>query len=258
LLLVVQMFTRALTRLPSSSLVHGITAAGLGAPDPARARQQHRVYVRALEGCGLQVDRLPPAEAFPDSVFIEDVAVCTPSCVIVTRPAAASRRGEVALIEPLLRERFDCVEAIVEGTLDGGDVMAVGTHYFIGLSTRTSSAGARELTEILARHGLSGSMVACKGLLHLKTGLTYLEDGKLLGLAAVANLPPFRDFERLIVPPGEDYAANCVRINEHVLMPAGYPRTKALLDKHRYQVVEVDSSEFRKLDGGLSCLSLRY
>jgi dimethylargininase len=105
--------------------------------------------VRALEGCGLTVEVLAAADEYPDSVFIEDVAVCTPSCVILTRPGAASRRGEAALIAADLASRFDCVERIEDGTLEGGDVMMVGTHFFIGLSGRTDAAGARRCAKSL-------------------------------------------------------------------------------------------------------------
>jgi len=146
------MFTRALTRRPSRSLAHGISTAGLGKPSLELARTQHRAYVRALEDCGLTVEILAAADEYPDAVFIEDVAVCTPSCVILTRPGAASRRGEAALVAADLARRFDCVERIEDGSLDGGDVMMVGTHFFIGLSGRTDAAGARQMREILARH----------------------------------------------------------------------------------------------------------
>jgi dimethylargininase len=252
------MFTRALTRAPSSSLASGLTTAKFGQPDPARARAQHRAYASALEASGLQVDVLPALDEYPDSVFIEDVAVCTPTCAVVTRPGADSRRGEAALVEPWLREHFDCIESLAGGTLDGGDVLAVGTHYFIGLSRRTNRTGARELIEILARHGLTGSTVAFDGALHLKTGATYLEGGRLLVLDALARLPAFRDFERLVVAPDEAYAANALWINDRVLLPAGHPRTRNLIERTGYDVVEVEMSEFRKLDGGVTCLSLRF
>jgi dimethylargininase len=252
------MFSRALTRRPGSTLADGISTAGLGKPGLELARAQHRAYVHALEKCGLIVEVLPPSDEYPDAVFIEDVAVCTPSCVILTRPGAASRRGETALVATDLATRFDCVERIEHGTLEGGDVMMVGTHFFIGLSVRTNAAGARELREILTRHGLSGSTVAFEGMLHLKTGVSYLENGVLLATGTAAAHPQFADFRVLEVPHDEAYAANSVWVNDRVLMPSGHPRTRARIEAAGYAVIEVDTSEFRKLDGGVSCLSLRY
>jgi dimethylargininase len=252
------MFNHAIARKPGRTLAEGLTTAGLGKPDFELARIQHRDYVRALEGCGLKVEVLAAADDFPDSVFVEDVAVCAPSCVILTRPGAASRRGEAALIAADLEARFECVERIEHGTLDGGDVMMVGTHYFIGLSERTNTTGAREFREILARHGLSGSTVSFEGMLHLKSGVAYLENDNLLATREAGAHPQFASFHVLEVPRAEAYAANSVWVNDRVLMPSRYPRTRALVEKAGYTVVEVDTSEFRKLDGGVSCLSLRY
>jgi len=254
----VRVFSRALTRRPGRSLADGISTAGLGKPSLELAKAQHRAYVRALEDCGLTVEVLAAADEYPDAVFIEDVAVCTPSCVILTRPGAASRRGEAALVAADLARRFDCVERIEDGSLDGGDVMMVGTHFFIGLSGRTDAAGARQMREILARHGLTGSTVSFEGMLHLKTGLSYLENGVLLATAQAAAHPQFADFRVLDVPHDEAFAANSVWVNDRVVMPSGYPRTRARIEAAGYTVVEVDTSEFRKLDGGVSCLSLRY
>ena len=252
------MFSRAIARRPGRTLAAGISSAGLGKPDLDVAKVQHRAYVKALEGCGLMVDVLPPSDSYPDAVFVEDVAVCTPSCAILTRPGAESRRGEAALIAKAIDERFECVERIEEGTLEGGDVMMVGTHFFIGLSARTDAAGARQMREILARHGLSGSTVGLEGMLHLKTGLSYLENGVLLATRPAAAHPQFADLRVLEVADEEAYAANSVWVNDRVLMPTGYPRTRGLVEKAGYCVVEVETSEFRKLDGGVSCLSLRY
>jgi dimethylargininase len=250
-------YTRAITRKPGRTLADGITTAGLGKPDLELARIQHREYVRALEACGLEVDVLSATDEYPDAVFIEDVAVCTPSCVILTRPGAPSRFGEAALLAADLEKRFDCIERIEHGILDGGDVMTVGTHYFIGLSGRTNTQGARELREILARHGLSGSTVRVEGMLHLKTGVSYLENDVLLATREAGAHAQFAGLRMLEVPAAEAHAANSLWINDRVVMPAGYPRTRTLVGKAGYAIVEVDISEFRKLDGGVSCLSLR-
>lgn len=253
------MFKHAVVRTPSASIADGISSAGLGRPDYAKALDQHRDYVRALQDCGLSVTILPAADAFPDAVFVEDAALCTPHCAVVTRPGAPSRRGEAALMEPTLRgfyERLERIEA--PGTLDAGDVMMVGSHYYIGASARTNESGALQLLAILERYGMTGTVIPLTDVLHLKTGLAYLENGNLLAAGGFLERPEFREFNRVAVPPADAYAANCIWVNGSVIMPSGFPRTHARIAELGYRVVEVDTSQFRKLDGGVSCLSLRF
>jgi dimethylargininase len=162
----------AIARLPARTMVHGLSTAGLGEPDYEQAAGQHREYLAALRDCGLEITVLPPAEQYPDSVFVEDTAVCTPHCAVVSRPGALSRRGEAELMAPVLRRFYQRVEFIVEpGTLDAGDVMMVGSHCFIGLSSRTNEEGAAQLIAILERYGMSGSTLRVRAGLHLKSGL---------------------------------------------------------------------------------------
>jgi dimethylargininase len=251
-------FSHAIVRTPGRTLADSLTTARLGKVDLDLAKSQHRAYVRALETCGLAVHVLAAADEYPDAVFVEDVAVCTPSCAVLARPGAPSRRNEAALLSADLERRFECVERVGHGTLDGGDVLAVGTHYFIGLSGRTDPTGARELREILARHGLTGSIVNVTGRLHLKTGVSYLENGVLLATREAGADAAFAGLRLLEVPATEAYAANCLWLNDRVVMPSGYPRTRALVEQAGYAVLVVDMSEFQKLDGGVTCLSLRY
>ncbi|HSG90624.1 MAG TPA: arginine deiminase family protein [Pseudomonadales bacterium] len=253
------MFTHAITRLPAPSLVDGITTAGLGRPDFERALDQHAAYVDALRHCGLDVTVLPALPEFPDSTFVEDSALLTGRCAIVTRPGADSRRGEAELMRPELASRFAIVETIeAPGTLDAGDVMMVEDHFYIGLSERTNDAGAEQLIAILLRHGYTGSTVAMREMLHLKTGVNYLDRGRFLVTGEFVEARPFADFDRMEVPAAEAYAANSLWINGTVLVPAGFAQTRARIAALGYEVLDVDVSEFRKLDGGLSCLSLRY
>lgn len=254
------MFKQAITRTPCRALTAGISASGLGTPIYEHALEQHHAYVRALQACGLDVTVLPPAEEFPDSVFVEDAALCTPYCAVITRPGASSRRGEAELIAPALQRVYDNVERIVEpGTLDAGDVMMVGSHYYIGNSDRTNADGARQLIAILNKHGLTGSIIEMPSdVLHLKTGLAYLENNHLLAAGAFVTKPEFARYNVIEVPQSEGYAANCIWINDAVVMPAGYPRTRDTIAALGYKLIEVDTSEYRKLDGGVSCLSLRF
>lgn len=253
------MFSHAITRPPAASYADGITTSDLGPPELALALRQHDAYVRALRDCGLDVTVLEPAEAFPDACFVEDSALLTPRGAVLTRPGAASRRGEADLMEPEIEDRFERVARIeAPGTLDAGDVMMVGDHFYVGLSARTNAAGAEQLLAILRDFGLDGETVPMRDMLHLKTGVNSLEHNRLLVTGEFVGAPSFRGFECIEVPPEEAYAANSLWINDTVLVPAGCPRTLEAIRALGYSVVELDVSEFRKMDGGLSCLSLRY
>lgn len=240
-------------------MVEGITEANLGNPDYHKALFQHARYTDALRKLGLKIQVLEPDNRFPDSVFIEDVAVCTPHCAVITRPGAPSRRDEVSTIRDSIYSFYENVEQITEpGKLDGGDVMMAGTHFYIGLSGRTNKAGANQLIKILQQYNLSGSTVSLGEVLHLKTGISYLENNNLLVSGEFLEKEEFRDFNKIIVPPEEAYAANCVWINGSVIIPAGYPVTQKNIEEAGYQTITLEMTEFEKLDGGLSCLSLRF
>ena len=136
--------------------------------------------------------------------------------------------------------------------------MMVGEHFYIGISQRTNNQGAKQLIEILERYDMTGSTVPLKEMLHLKSGLSYLEQNKLLISGEFMNHPAFADFQRIEVDPGEAYAANSLWVNSTVLVPEGYPLTRDKIEQAGYPTLTLDVSEFRKLDGGLSCLSLRF
>jgi dimethylargininase len=254
-------FTRAIVRPPAATFTASITTSDLGAPDLALALEQHEAYCRALECLGLSLTRLLPDPEFPDSTFVEDTAVVTSGAAILTRPGAASRRGEVERIEPALRGWFPEPAAITEpGTIDGGDVCEAGRHFFIGLSTRTSPEGAAQLVEWLSRQDLSSSVIDIRGIpgpLHLKTGLSWLGERRLLATGKLAGHEALRGWEVVRVPEGENYAANSVRVNDALLVADGFPATCSLLRGWGYNLIPLGMSEFQKMDGGLSCLSVR-
>lgn len=240
-------------------MISGLTKADLGTPDYEKALLQHRQYITALERCGLEVLVLNAEESYPDSTFVEDVALLTTRCAIITRPAAASRRGETSHILPSLERYYSCIEKITPpGTLDGGDVMQVGEHFYIGISARTNLAGANQLISILERYEMSGSTVPVTECLHLKTGITCVSEKTLLATDAYVSRPEFAAFKVLPVTAAENGAANCIHINGKLLMPAGFPLVRQQLVAEGAQVIEIDISEYAKLDGGLTCLSLRF
>ncbi len=252
-------FTKAIVRIPCENMVKGLTGAGLGVPDHRKALVQHGKYIDALEQCGLEVVVLDADEGFPDSTFVEDTALMTSACAIVTIPGAASRKGETVSVREALKRHYERIESIVDpGTVDAGDIMMVGTRFYVGMSDRTNPEGARQTVEILKKHGLEGSIVPVEKALHLKTGVSYLENNTLAASSDFINHSAFEQFRLLPIEDEESYAANCVWINGTVLVPEGYPNAKKTIESAGYATVEVDVSEFMKLDGGLSCLSLRF
>src|SRR5829696_4221785 len=145
------MFSKAIVRVPGGNFASGLTTADLGVVDFERALQQHKAYCEALESCGLHLIRLAADERYPDSTFVEDTAVLTARCAVITRPGAASRLGEIDSIAPVLREQYRELHFILApGTIDGGDVCEAGEHFFIGVSQRTNEHGANQLARILA------------------------------------------------------------------------------------------------------------
>jgi dimethylargininase len=256
------MLYRAVVRPPSANFAAGLTSVNLGAPIYARAIKQHEQYCSALEQCGLELVRLEADEHHPDSTFVEDVAVITERGAILTRPGAPSRTGEVAGVREALAQFYSTLPSIHDpGTLDGGDICDVGNHFFIGISERTNQTGAHQLAEFLAELDYTSSFVdvrEVKGILHLKSGLAHLGDSRLVVIDALSSLDQFRNYDLIVVDRQEEYAANCVRINERVLVAAGHPELEKRLGELGYQTIPLEMTEFQKMDGGLSCLSLRF
>lgn len=255
------MFTNVIVRVPSKSVVDGISSANLGKPNYNLALKQHEDYVSALTKAGVNVTVLEPNDEFPDSCFVEDVALCTKKCVIITRPGAETRREEASLqdMQNALKKFFDNIEYIKEpGTIEAGDIMMVGDHFYIGESARTNRNGAEQMITILEKYGMTGSIVPLKEVLHLKTGLAYLENNNLLVAGEFKTSPEFEKFNKIEISPEEAYGANCIWVNDYVLVPEGYPNVQKAIENLGYKVLIVDTSEFRKIDGGLSCLSLRF
>jgi dimethylargininase len=255
-------FTHAIVRPPAANFADGITASDLGAPDLALALKQHEDYCRTLERLGLTLNRLAPDPDFPDSTFVEDAAIVTSKGAILTRPGAPSRAGEVTAMGSALGRWFPQLDRITPpGTLDGGDVCEAGDHFFIGVSHRTNKEGAAQLATWLEQRGFGASLIDIRnmpGMLHHKTGISWLGGRRLLAWPGIAGHEAFCGWEMVVVPKGEEYAANCIRVNDTVLIAKGFPQTAAQLRGLGYEVLPVDMSEYRKMDGGLSCLSVRW
>ncbi len=250
-------YVRAIARKPSPSSIHGLTTANLGKPDLDALSRQYRNYVDTLSDLGLEIIELEALADFPDSYFVEDTAVVTPEIAVIMRPGAASRRNEPDHLIGVL-ERFRTTARIESpGVIDGGDVLVVGKHCIIGLSERTNQQGAEHLHGILTEFGYQGDTVKVPEALHLKSSVNFLDTETLLVTRSCRTLDCLSGYQKLVVPDGEEYAANVVWVNDHILIPEGFPGTRQLLEQHGFAVIALPVSEMAKMDGGLTCLSLR-
>jgi dimethylargininase len=256
------MFTHAIVRLPGTNFAEGLTTVDLGAPQYEQVLEQHSAYCQALRDCGLSLTMLEADLRHPDSTFVEDAAVLTPHGAILTRPGAVSREGEVDSIRPAVDSFYPDTQRIqAPGTLDGGDICEAGNHFFLGLSHRTNEAGAEQLAAHLGRQGYTSSTVDVREMttiLHLKSGISFIGENTLVVMEEMAENPAFAGFDLVRVSVEESYAANCIRVNDYVLVAKGFPKLTAELLARGFNPLILDMSEFQKMDGGLSCLSLRF
>lgn len=255
-------FTHAIVRRPAASILRGLRAVDTGNPDLAVMQDHHAAYVAALRSTGATVVDLPPLEAFPDSVFVEDTALCLPQGAVVMRPGAPTRLGEAAAMAPHLAALYgDRMAAITgEGSfIEGGDILVTGREVLVGRSARTNAAGIAELAAIVGAWGHRLREVHTPpGVLHFKTDCSLLDADTVLSTPRLAASGCFAGYRVIHTAPGEEAAANAIRFNDLVIMAAGFPGTRAAVEGAGYAVVEIGNSECAKLDGGMSCLSLRF
>ncbi|CAG9607859.1 dimethylarginine dimethylaminohydrolase family protein [Pseudoneobacillus rhizosphaerae] len=253
------MFKNTIVKTPGESYIHGLTTSDLGKPDYEKALQQHNAYIEALKKCAVEVHVLASNPEFPDSTFVEDTAVLTPGFAVISNPGAISRNREIIEMDPVLKSYYEKTYSIQSpGTLDGGDVLQIDDHFYIGISERTNLEGAQQLKQILEGENYKASIIQLEKFFHLKTGISYLGNQEIVVAGEFIDHPEFQSYKKIIVPAEEEYAANCIRVNDYVIIPAGFPKTKQKMNDAGYKTIELDVSEFRKLDGGLSCLSLRF
>ncbi len=253
-------FSHAIAREPSASSVHGLRAIDTGMPDISRFRADHAAYVSALRDAGVEVTVLPPIEDYPDSVFVEDTALCLPEGAVVLRPGAPSRLGEAAAIAPALARHYRDLRRIGgPGFVEGGDVLVTEREILVGRSARTDAAGIAELARLVGDWGyVLRELATPPAVLHFKTDCALLDEETILATPRLAASGCFRDYRVIHTGTGEEAAANAIRVNDLVLLPAGYPRTAEALAKAGYRLREIRNTEAAKLDGGMSCLSLRF
>ena len=253
-------FSHAITRKPGRSITGGLRAIDTGTPDLALMQDHHATYVAALKATGATVVELDAAEDFPDSVFVEDTALCLPEGAIVMRPGAPSRLGEAAEMAPHLRALYGQVLEIKgPGYIEGGDILVTEREILVGRSARTDAAGIAELTKLVTPWGHKVREVFTPpGVLHFKTDCSLLDGETILATERLAASGCFEGYRVIHTASGEEAAANSIRFNDIVIMPAGFPGTRAAILAAGFTVKEIGNSECAKLDGGMSCLSLRF
>jgi dimethylargininase len=253
-------FADAIVRLPGSSVVNGLRAHERELPDADQFLLEHKIYIDELERAGLHIEVLPPLEEFPDSVFIEDAALCLPEGTVVLRPGAPSRTGEAEDVAASCSGLGHRVQRLASsGFVDGGDVLVTDSVILVGLSERTDQAGFDRLNDILCAWGYAVQAVHTpEHVLHFKSDCCVLDSETILATSRLANAECFAPFRLLTVPQGEEAAANSIRVNDTVLVPEGFPATTELLTRANFSVKTVPARQAALLDGGLSCQSLRF
>jgi dimethylargininase len=254
-------FSHAVTRLPAPSILDGLRAVDTGAPDLGMMLTHHADYSAALAETGATVIQLPALSAYPDSVFVEDTALCLPEGAVIMRPGAPSRLGEAAVMAPHLAGLYGDLRHITGAGsfIEAGDILMCEGEVLVGRSARTNAAGISELAGILADWGIKTREVFTPaGVLHFKTDCSLMDEQTILATPRLAASGCFDGYRVIHVANGEEAAANAIRFNDLVLMAAGFPRTRDTLVNAGYNVREIGNSECAKLDGGMSCLSLRF
>ena len=252
-------FTSALVRTPAPCVVDGLRAGTHAGPTYQGVCAEHAAYVAALEQAGVAVEILPPLDAYPDAIFVEDPAFVVPEGAILLRPGAPSRLGEAAEIAPALRRRFERVLTLDRGYADGGDILILPQEILVGLSGRTDREGAERFVELAAELGRKSRIVETPaGVLHFKSACALLDEETVVATRALAEADRFGGPEVIVAAEGEEKAANLLRLNDKVLIGADYPRTADLLARRGFDLIALEVVEIRKIDAGLSCLSLRW
>ena len=226
--------------------------------DIAKAIAQHDQYEACLASLGIAVVSLPAVPDQPDAVFVEDPAIVLDEVAIMTRMGAESRRGESASLAEAVA-RFRPLRWIAApGTLEGGDVVRIGSNLFVGRSARSNAAGIAQLARELAPFGYTVQAVEMRGCLHLKSACTYLGRDTVLANRAWADLAPFGNVRVIEVAPGEPAAADVLPISDTVIVPASFPETARVLDRAGWHVLPMDVSELQKAEAGVTCMSLIF
>ena len=250
--------TQALVRGIPDTYDRCIQPPGAGAVDVVLARAQHEQYRIFLEGRGLEVTRLDADDRYPDCCFVEDTAVVAGGVAVICRSGAPSRRGETDAVASVLAGRLAAVPITEPGTIDGGDVLRLGSRVYVGRTQRTNDAGIRQLRDALSPTGFETIAVDNLRVLHLKSACTPLGDDTVLACSSDVDTDVFAGARVVEVPADERYAANCLFVNGVVLVAEGYVETRTRIEAAGFETHAIEVSEFRKGWGSLTCLSILF
>lgn len=252
-------FTNAVTRGIPNSYEAAVVGTAPSEPfDLPLAKSQHRAYVDALKAIGLKVKVLPADDRFPDCCFVEDCAVVANGVALITNPGTPSRRGEEEGVMAFLSQHFRIETMAMPAMLEGGDCLRVGQKLFIGNSDRTNQAGIDRAREVFEPLGLEVAVVPVNDVLHLKCVCSPLSSSKILLGERTIPREYFAEVDVIEIPHDEAYAANCVSVNGTVLMAQGYTETQRRIEAEGLKVILLDTSEIKKADGSLTCLSILF
>jgi dimethylargininase len=224
--------------------------------DVGLALRQHEGYERCLAEIGCTVVSLPAEPDLPDAAFVEDTAVVVDEVAVTARPGVESRRPEVASVARALAQFRPTVAIEAPGTLDGGDVLCLGTRLFVGLSGRTNVAGIDQLRSAVAPFRYTVEALPVKGCLHLKSAVTQVAADTVVFNPRWVDGAAFEGLRRIEVDPAEPHGANALLVGGTVMYPAAFPRTAARLERAGIPLVRLDLSELAKAEGAVTCCSL--
>lgn len=248
----------AVTRAVSPRITDYSSANGGRRLDYRRACRQHGEYIERLARAGLRVVSILSGPLLPLGVFVEDSAVVVDEVAVITRQGATSRRAEAEAVWPTLSCYRQLVFMEPPGTLDGGDIIRVGRTLFVGVSRRTNAEGVSQLADILRPYGYDVKGVKVYEGSHLKSSCTYLGRDSLLMNVRKVDAGPFKGFDIVEVPDSEPDAGNALLVGDRLFLPEAFGETRALLKRRGFDVQTVDISEFQKLGGGMTCMSIIF
>jgi len=251
-------FTNAIVRKPNKSIHNALSSQYLH-PSYEKILEIHKNYITSIEEAGLNIILLDSLEQYPDSIFVEDPALIFKKNIIILNPSDFTRNGEEKIIRDEVSKYFEKILVVKKGVIEGGDILNINNHFIIGLSNRTNKLGAENLSNILISLGATVEICQTpKDVLHFKSECSLLDDDLILVSNKMSKLDYLRKNYNLIeLPLGEEKAANCIRINNKLLIPDGFNNTEEILSKS-FNIIKINIDEILKVDAGLSCMSLRW
>ena len=251
-------FKKAIIRKPCKNIIYGLSSKKIQ-PNYNKLLSEHDFYTKTLKNLNLEIIKLKELENFPDSVFVEDPALIYKSTCIILNPKDNSRNLESFIIKNEIKKYFNDLLYIENGFVEGGDVLNINNHFIIGISTRTNTVGAKSLKTLLEKMGASVKICETpKNILHFKSECSILNDDTILVSKKMSEIEYLKsNFKLIELPEGEEGAANSLRINDKLLIPDGYKKAEEILSK-KYNIIKIKTDEIKKVDAGLSCMSLRW